>query len=220
MSSRTFTLPDALYDYLVSVSLRETDVLRRLRKETATLPRAHMQIAPEQGQLMALLVQLTGARRCLEVGVFTGYSTLCVAAALPPEGRVVACDVNESWTTVARRYWREAGVAERIEFHLAPALETLDRLLGTGQAGTFDFVFIDADKPNYWNYFERALELLGPGGLVAVDNTLWYGRVADAAHHDADTEAIRAFNRRLHADPRIDISLIPIGDGMTLARKR
>lgn len=220
MSSRTFTLPDALYDYLVSVSLRETDVLRRLRKETATLPRAHMQIAPEQGQLMALLVQLTGARRCLEVGVFTGYSTLCVAAALPPEGRVVACDVNESWTTVARRYWREAGVAERIEFHLAPALETLDRLLGTGQAGTFDFVFIDADKPNYWNYFERALELLGPGGLVAVDNTLWYGRVADAANHDADTEAIRAFNRRLHADPRIDISLIPIGDGMTLARKR
>lgn len=220
MSSRTFTLPDALYDYLVSVSLRETDVLRRLRKETATLPRAHMQIAPEQGQLMALLVQLTGARRCLEVGVFTGYSTLCVAAALPPEGRVVACDVNESWTTVARRYWREAGVAERIELHLAPALETLDRLLGTGQAGTFDFVFIDADKPNYWNYFERALELLGPGGLVAVDNTLWYGRVADAANHDADTEAIRAFNRRLHADPRIDISLIPIGDGMTLARKR
>jgi predicted O-methyltransferase YrrM len=220
MSSRTFTLPDALYDYLVSVSLRETDILRRLRKETAALPRAHMQIAPEQGQLMALLIRLTGARRCLEVGVFTGYSTLCVAAALPPDGRIVACDVNEAWTAIARRYWREAGVAERIELHLAPALDTLDGLIAAGQAGSFDFVFIDADKANYWNYFERALELLHPGGMVAVDNTLWYGRVADASNHDDDTEAIRDFNRRLHEDARVDPSLVPIGDGMTLARKR
>lgn len=220
MSSRTFTLPDTLYEYLLSVSLRETDVLRRLRQETATLPRAHMQIAPEQGQLMALLVRLTGARRCLEVGVFTGYSTLCVAAALPSEGRVIACDVNEEWTAIARRYWREAGVAERIELNLAPALETLDRLLAEGQTGTFDFVFIDADKSNYWNYFERALELLRPGGLAAIDNTLWYGRVADPANQDDETRAIRAFNRRLHADARVDLSLIPIGDGMTLARKQ
>lgn len=220
MSSRTFTLPDALYDYLVSVSLRESDVLRRLRKETATLPRAHMQIAPEQGQLMALLVRLLGARRCLEVGVFTGYSTLCVASALPPDGRIVACDVNEAWTAIARLYWREAGVADRIELCLAPALDTLDRLLAEGEAGAFDFAFIDADKPNYWHYFDRALELLRPGGLIAVDNTLWYGRVADVANHDDETEAIRAFNRRVHDDPRVDVSLVPIGDGMTLALKR
>jgi predicted O-methyltransferase YrrM len=220
MSSRTFTLPDALYDYLVSVSLRESDVLRRLRKETATLPRAHMQIAPEQGQLMALLVRLLGARRCLEVGVFTGYSTLCVASALPPDGRIVACDVNEAWTAIARLYWREAGVADRIELCLAPALDTLDRLLAEGEAGAFDFAFIDADKPNYWHYFDRALELLRPGGLIAVDNTLWYGRVADVANHDDETEAIRAFNRRVHDDTRVDVSLVPIGDGMTLARKR
>ena len=162
MSSRTFTLPDALYDYLVSVSLRESDVLRRLRKETATLPRAHMQIAPEQGQLMALLVRLLGARRCLEVGVFTGYSTLCVASALPPDGRIVACDVNEAWTAIARLYWREAGVADRIELCLAPALDTLDRLLAEGEAGAFDFAFIDADKPNYWHYFDRRSNSFAP----------------------------------------------------------
>ncbi|MET0916838.1 MAG: class I SAM-dependent methyltransferase [Burkholderiales bacterium] len=220
MSSRTFTLSDALYDYVVSVSLRETDLLQRLRKETATLPRAHMQIAPEQGQFMTLLVRLIGAKRCLEIGVFTGYSTLCAVSALPPDGRVVACDVNEEWTAIARRYWNEAGVADRIDLHLAPAVETLDRLLANGQAGRFDFAFIDADKPNYHNYYERALALVRPGGLVAVDNTLWYGRVADAANHDEDTEAIRAFNARLKDDARIELSLVPIGDGMTLALKR
>jgi caffeoyl-CoA O-methyltransferase len=220
MSNRTFTLPDALYDYLVSVSLRESEVLHRLREETAALPNARMQIAPEQGQFMAMLIRIAGARRCLEVGVFTGYSTLCVASALPPDGHIVACDVNEAWTAIARRYWREAGVAERIELNLAPALETLDRLLAEGQAGGFDFVFIDADKPNYCNYFERALALLRPGGLVAIDNTLWYGRVADAGNHDSETEAIRDFNSRLRDDARIDLSLVPIGDGMTLARKR
>lgn len=220
MSSRTFTLPDALYDYLVSVSLRETELLRRLRRETATLPRAQMQIAPEQGQFMALLVRLIGAKNCLEIGVFTGYSTLCTAAALPPGGRVVACDVNEEWTAIARRYWREAGVADRIELHLAPAIETLDRLLAQGQTGSFDFCFIDADKTNYHNYYERALALVRPGGLVAIDNTLWYGRVADPANHDEETEAIRSFNARLAHDERIDLSLLPIGDGMTLALKR
>ena len=220
MSNRTFTLSDALYDYLVLVSLRESDILRRLRTETAALEGAHMQIAPEQGQFMALLVRLMGARRCLEVGVFTGYSTLCVASALPPDGRIVACDVNEHWTAIARRYWREAGVAERIELQLAPAVSTLDRLLANGQAQGFDFAFIDADKPNYGNYYERALALLRPGGLVAVDNTLWSGRVADPTHHDAETEAIRAFNASLKDDPRIALSLVPIGDGMTLALKR
>jgi predicted O-methyltransferase YrrM len=220
MSTRTFTLPDALYEYFVSVSLRESDLLRRLRRETAALERGHMQIAPEQGQFMALLARLMGARRCLEVGVFTGYSTLCVASALPADGRVVACDVNEEWTTIARRYWHEAGVVERIELHLAPAVETLDRLLAEGQAHRFDFAFIDADKPNYGNYYERALVLLRPGGLVAVDNTLWYGRVADPANHDAETEAVRAFNAALKDDARIELSLVPIGDGMTLALKR
>ncbi|HQR52761.1 MAG TPA: class I SAM-dependent methyltransferase [Burkholderiales bacterium] len=220
MTNRTFTLSDSLYDYFASVSLREADILRRLRDETATLPRATMQIAPEQGQFLALLVQLTGARRCLEVGVFTGYSALCVAAALPADGSVVACDVSEEWTAVARRYWEEAGVAERIELKLAPAVETLDRLLANGQSGTFDFAFIDADKPNYSNYFERSLRLVRQGGLIAVDNTLWYGRVADPENHDEDTEAIRRFNRSLHADARIDLSLVPIGDGVTLARKR
>lgn len=220
MTNRTFTLSDSLYDYFASVSLREADILRRLRDETATLPRATMQIAPEQGQFLALLVQLTGARRCLEVGVFTGYSALCVAAALPAGGSVVACDVSEEWTAVARRYWEEAGVAERIELKLAPALETLDRLLANGQSGTFDFAFIDADKSNYSNYFERSLRLVRQGGLIAVDNTLWYGRVADPENHDEDTEAIRRFNRSLHADARIDLSLVPIGDGVTLARKR
>ncbi|MFO1205970.1 MAG: class I SAM-dependent methyltransferase [Burkholderiales bacterium] len=220
MTNRTFTLSDSLYDYFASVSLREADILRRLRDETATLPRATMQIAPEQGQFLALLVQLTGARRCLEVGVFTGYSALCVAAALPADGSVVACDVSEEWTAVARRYWEEAGVAERIEIKLAPAVETLDRLLANGQSGTFDFAFIDADKPNYLNYFERSLRLVRQGGLIAVDNTLWYGRVADPTNHDEDTEAIRSFNRSLHADARIDLSLVPIGDGVTLARKR
>jgi caffeoyl-CoA O-methyltransferase len=220
MSNRTFTLPDALYDYLTAVSLRESDTLRGLRQETATLPRAHMQIAPEQGQFLALLVMLIGARRCLEVGVFTGYSTLCIANALPANGCVIACDISEEWTAIAQRYWHAAGVAERIHLRLAPALETLDCLLAEDQRDTFDFAFIDADKPNYGNYFERSLELLHAGGLIAIDNTLWYGRVADPAHRDEETEAIRALNRKLHVDTRIDLSLVPIGDGVTLARKR
>ena len=220
MANRTITLSDGLYDYLLDVSLREPDVLRRLREETAKIPAANMQIAPEQGQFMALLVELMGARKAIEVGTFTGYSSLSVALALPPDGRLVACDVSAEWTDVARRYWAEAGVADRIDLRLGPALETLDGLIGEGEAGTFDFAFIDADKAGYDAYYERILTLLRPGGLVSVDNVLWSGRVIDTAKQDSDTRAIRAFNEKIHADPRVSLSLVPIGDGLTLARKK
>ncbi len=217
MSNRTLQIDDRLYAYLIENTLRETEVQRRLRDETATMPHAGMQISPEQGQFMALLVELIGARRCLEIGTFTGYSTLTVALALPDDGRVVACDINEEYTTVARRYWQEAGVAGKIELRLAPAVETLDALLAEG--ASFDFAFIDADKGNYENYFERALALVRPGGLIAVDNVLWDGAVADPADDRDDTLAIRAFNAARRQDPRISLSLVPIGDGLTLARK-
>jgi len=210
---------DALYEYLLSVSLRETEVLRRLRAETATDTMARMQSAPEQGQFMALLVQLIGARRCLEVGVYTGYSALWVAQALPPDGRIVACDTSEEWTSIARRYWAEAGVAGRIDLRLAPALATLQGLIDAGQAGSFDFAFIDADKENYANYYEAVLQLLRPGGLMAIDNTLWSGDVADPDKQDADTRAIRELNRQVHADERVAMSLLPVADGLTLALK-
>jgi len=220
MSRRSISITDALYDYLLSVSLREPDLLRQLREETALDPPARMQISPEQGQFMALLARLMGARRCLEIGVFTGYSSLALALALPDDGRILACDVSERWTTVARRYWDAAGVAHKIELKLATALETLERLLGSGAVGTFDFAFIDADKENYVGYYERVLELLRPGGLVVVDNTLWSGRVADPENAEADTVAMRHFNEQLHRDERVDLSLVPVGDGLTLARKR
>jgi caffeoyl-CoA O-methyltransferase len=220
MSNKTFTLPDALYDYVLSVSLREEPVLRRLREETAKDSMAMMQIAPEQGQFMALLVQLMGARKALEVGVYTGYSALCVARALPADGRLVACDISEPWTAVAQRYWREADVIGKIDLRLAPALETLDQLIQAGETGTFDFAFIDADKENYQAYYERVLELLRPGGLIAIDNTLWSGSVIDASCQDPDTRAIRAFNEALHTDSRVHISLVPIADGLTLALKQ
>ena len=220
MSNRTISLTDSLHEYLLEVSLREADLLRRLREETAADPLARMQISPEQGQFMALLARLTGARRCIEVGVFTGYSSICVASALPADGRIVACDVSEHWTSIARRYWVEAGVARKIDLRLAPALETLDALAAAGEAGTYDFVFVDADKTEYVAYYERALVLLRPGGLVVVDNTLWSGRVADPEVADEDTVALRHFNEHLHRDARIDLSLVPIGDGLTLARKR
>ncbi|NHA16115.1 class I SAM-dependent methyltransferase [Thioalkalivibrio sp. XN279] len=220
MSNRTVSLDDALYHYLLGASLREHPALARLRAETATHPQVNMQIAPEQGQFMALLVRLMGASRCIEVGVFTGYSSLAVALALPPGGRIVACDVSDEYTAMARRYWAEAGVSDRIDLRLAPALETLDTLLAEGEAGTCDFAFIDADKEAYPDYYERLLQLLRPGGLIAVDNTLWDGAVADPANQAPDTVAIRAFNARLHGDERIDLSLVPIGDGLTLARKR
>jgi len=219
MSKKTLGLPDPVYDYLLSVSVREPALLKRLREETAKLPMAMMQIAPEQGQLLSLLVQALGPKKCLEVGVFTGYSSLVVALALPADGHITACDVSEEWTSVARRYWQEAGVSQKIDLYLAPALQTLDRLVAHGQAGTYDFAFIDADKESYWGYFERALTLLRVGGIAAIDNTLWSGRPADPKIDDADTSAIRAFNQRLFKDTRVRVSLIPIGDGMTLALK-
>src|SRR6185295_3285977 len=219
MSNKSFGLPARVYDYMLSVSLREPEILRRLRDETAKLPMSMMQIAPEQGQMLSLLVQTLRPRRCLEVGVFTGYSSLVVALALPRGGRITACDVSEEWTSIARRYWEEAGVARKIDLHLAPALQTLDRLVADGQADTYDFAFIDADKGNYWNYYERALTLVKPGGLISIDNTLWSGLPADPKADDANTRAIRAFNKRLFKDTRVHISLVPIGDGMTLALK-
>jgi predicted O-methyltransferase YrrM len=219
MSNRSIGLEPALYDYLLSASLREPAALARLRAETASHPRVNMQIAPEQGQFMALLVKLMGAKRCIEVGVFTGYSSLAVALALPPTGRIVACDVSEEYTQIARRHWEAAGVAGRIDLRIAPALETLDGLLAAGDGG-YDFAFIDADKGAYADYYERLLALLRPGGLIAVDNTLWDGDVADAANQEPDTVAIRAFNEKLRDDERVDLSLVPIGDGLTLARKR
>jgi len=220
MSRRSISLTDSLYDYLLSVSLREPDLLRQLRAETASHPAARMQISPEQGQFMSLLVRLMSARRCLEIGVFTGYSSLAVALALPDDGRIVACDVNERWTAVARRYWEAAGVAHRIDLRLATALDTLEALRAAGESGRFDFAFIDADKENYVGYYERVLDLLRPGGLLLADNTLWSGRVADPENAEADTVALRHFNEHLHRDERVDLSLVPIGDGLTLARKR
>ena len=220
MASRTLNLDDRLYDYLQRVSLREPPVLARLREETAALPGAGMQISPEQGQFMALLIELIGARRVLEVGTFTGYSSLAMAMVLPPDGRIIACDVSEEFTAMARRYWAEAGVADKIELRLAPALQTLDALLAEGQGETFDFAFIDADKVNYDGYYERALELLRPGGLIAVDNVLWDGKVADPDVQDEDTDAIRALNEKIRTDERVTTSLLTIGDGIMLARKR
>jgi predicted O-methyltransferase YrrM len=220
MANRSITVDDRLYDYILANSLREPALLKALREETAKLAQGMMQIAPEQGQFMALLVQLIGARRTIEVGTFTGYSSLVVALALPADGRLVACDVSKEFTDVARRYWAKAGVAGKIDLRLAPALETLDRLLADGEAGRFDFAFIDADKTNYLGYYERCLKLLRPGGLMAIDNVLWSGEVADPKVTDADTAAIRALNSHVHQDTRVSMSLVPIGDGLTLLRKQ
>jgi len=220
MPTSDLTIGDDLWEYMRRVTLREPDVLRRLREETASHPHANMQISPEQGQFMALLMHLIGARRTLEVGVFTGYSSLAVALALPDDGRVIACDVNEEWTSIARRYWREAGMDRKIDLRIRPALETLDDLIATGQGGRFDFAFIDADKHNYVNYYERALVLVRRGGLIAVDNVLWSGRVLDPDDDDADTRAIREFNEKLLTDDRVWLSMLPVRDGLTLACKK
>jgi caffeoyl-CoA O-methyltransferase len=220
MSVATIAMTEALYGYLLKTTLREPELLGRLRAETAALPNAGMQISPEQGQLMGLLIELIGARRTLEVGVFTGYSSTVVALALPEDGKLIACDVSAEWTDVARRYWREAGVESKIELHVQPALQTLDALLASGQTGTFDFAFIDADKTSYDVYYERCLALLRVGGLLAVDNTLWSGAVSDEADQRESTRAIRALNVKIAADARVTTSLIPIGDGLYLARKR
>ena len=220
MSNRTIAVNDALYDYLLRASLREPPLLKRLREETAKHPRATMQISPEQGQFMGLLARLMGAHRCIEVGVFTGYSSLSVALALPADGYILACDVSEEFTAVARRYWKEAGVEKKIELKLAPALTTLDACLKAGEAASYDLAFIDADKSNYGGYYERILKLLRPGGLILVDNVLWDGAVIDQQDKSEDTVAIRAFNEALKKDERVALSMLPVGDGLTLALKR
>lgn len=220
MSDRTLNLDDRLYRYLTEHTAPEHPVQRELREATAGMPQAGMQIAPDQGAFLALLVQLLGAWRTIEIGVFTGYSSLSVALALPPDGRIVACDVSEEWTSMARKFWEKAGVAGKIDLRLAPAVETLDKLIAAGGAGQYDFAFIDADKTGYGAYYERCLTLLRRGGLIAVDNTLWSGAVADPARQDKDTRAIREFNDALRADPRVALSMLPVGDGVTLALKR
>lgn len=219
MSKHTM-LTEPLYQYLWASIDREPEVLRQLREETSVLPLARMQIAPDQGQFMALLVKLVGARRVLEIGTFTGYSALAMALAMPADARIVCCDVSVEWTDIARRYWQQAGISERIELHLQPALQTLDALLGQGEAESFDFAFIDADKESYRVYYERCLQLLRPGGLILVDNVLWAGAVIDSGVQDVDTVAIRAFNAQLRDDDRIDLAMVPVGDGLTLAVKR
>jgi predicted O-methyltransferase YrrM len=218
MTNRTLALDDDLYRYLLDVSLRETPLLQRLREETSALPTARWQIAPEQGQFMALLVQLTGARRILEIGTFTGYSALCMASAMAEDGQMTCCDLPGDYNAIARRYWQEAGVAGRIELRLAPALETLGGLERAGQK--FDLVFIDADKANYPAYLEHALVLVRQGGLILFDNVLWSGRVLEVNPDSADTRAIQALNRTLRHDARVDVSLLPLGDGLFLCRKR
>jgi predicted O-methyltransferase YrrM len=220
VSSRTLQITAELNQYLKRVGVRESAAAVALRNDTARLPMAGMQISPEQGAFMQLLVKLTGVRRALEVGTFTGYSALVVAEALPADGKLIACDVSAEWTAVGRPHWQAAGVADKIELHLAPALTTLDGLLADGAAGSFDMAFIDADKSNYDAYYERALQLVRAGGLIGVDNTLWGGAVADTTRQDADTVAIRALNDKIHSDTRVDCVLLPIGDGLTLARKR
>ena len=220
MTNKTIGLSDELAAYVVEVGTREPDVLARLRAETAALPEHRMQVAPEQGAFLAMLVELIGARRCLEVGTFTGYSSLAVALALPEDGRLVCCDVSEEWTSIARRYWLEAGVAGRIDLRIAPAAETLDGLLASGAESTYDFAFVDADKSGYDGYYERLLRLVRPGGLIAFDNTLWGGRVLEADAEDEDTRALQALNRKLAGDQRISLCLLPVADGVTLARRR
>jgi caffeoyl-CoA O-methyltransferase len=220
MSSTSIGLSDALQDYLLSISLRESALMQQLREETAEHPKAEMQIAPEQAQFLQFLVQLIGARRTLEVGVFTGYSALAVAEVLPTTGTLVACDISEEYTQVARRYWAEAGVDEIVDLRLAPAAETLAHLLADDQAGTFDFAFIDADKESYDTYYERALELLRPGGVMALDNVFRDGRVVGDRSDDESVRAIQVLNEKIHDDERVALSVLPLADGVTLAMKR
>jgi caffeoyl-CoA O-methyltransferase len=220
MTSKSIGLPDAVHAYVLRWGLREPAILARLREETAAHPCSSMQIAPEQGAVLALLVELLGARRCLEIGTFTGYSSLAVALALPDDGRLVCCDVSDDYTSVARRYWAEAGVADRVDLRLGPAIESLDRLLADGAGGTFDLAFIDADKPSYPAYWERCLELVRPGGVIAIDNVLWGGRVADPSADDDSTRTLRRVNEMVAADQRVRHVLLAIADGMTIARKR
>jgi len=220
MSTRPTPLTNDLHRYLLDVSLREPPAIARLREETSRFPEGGMQTSPEQGQFLSFLVRMLQARSVLEIGVFTGHSTAWMALGLPEGGRIIACDRSQEWTAIARRYWAELGVAGRIELRIEGARRVVESLLREGREGSVDFIFVDADKPNYEFYFERGLQLLRPGGIVAFDNTLWHARVIDPANHEPDTEAIRTFNRKLKEDQRVDISLVPIGDGLTLARKR
>ena len=220
MSAQHLQVTDALIEYVRSVSSPEPEFMVRLRRETALDSAGRMQITPEQGLLLGMLVRVSGARRCIEVGVFTGYSALSVARALPADGQLIACDISETWTVIARKYWREAGLESKIDLRLGPALETLQALLAGGEAGKFDFAFIDADKANYAAYYDLLMTLIRPGGLIAIDNVLWYGRVIDSRENDIDTAAIRSLNAKLAADPRIHLCMLPIGDGLTLALKK
>src|SRR5689334_22402798 len=219
MARRSLELDDRLCDYLVQFGTRESDLLKDLRNETAKMPGAGMQIGPEQGAFMGLLVELTQAKRALEIGTFTGYSSLCIAGALPADGKLICCDVSEEYTRIARDYWRRAGLESKIELRLGPAVATLDALIDAN-VEAFDFVFIDADKTNYANYYDRAMQLVRPGGLIAIDNVLWGGDVAKPEENDEDTRAIRALNEKVRSDDRVTLALVPIGDGLTLARKR
>ncbi|MEX0914258.1 MAG: class I SAM-dependent methyltransferase [Wenzhouxiangellaceae bacterium] len=220
MSNRSIGLDSNVYSYLLDNSLREHPLLAELRDETAQLPQSNMQIAPEQGQFMAMLARIIGARRYLEVGTFTGYSALAVTLAMSQQGEATCLDISEEWTTIAQRYWIRAGLADRIHLHLRPAAETLESLIRDGWSGDYDMAFIDADKTGYIDYYDACLTLVRPGGLILVDNTLWDGKVAVEGEQDEDTRAIGAFNRHVHADDRVDLSLVPIGDGVTIARKR
>lgn len=220
MSPKTISLSEAVSNYLQAVTVNEPPVLRELREETQKLPGAGMQIAPEQGQFMRLLVQLLGAKRCLEVGVYTGYSSISVALGLPADGLLIACDVNPETSSIARRYWERAGVLHKMRLELRPAVQTLTSLIDSKQSGSYDFAFIDADKESYEIYYELCLTLLRPGGLIALDNALWDGRVADPSVRDSSTSAIRAVNAKVIADDRVFSSLVPIGDGLLLARKK
>ena len=219
MSSHNAYIEESIYSYLLENSLRELPVLKKLREETQKMPLGRMQISPDQGQLMSMLVQLIVPNKIIEVGTFTGYSSLVMALALPENGKIVACDISEKYTSKARLFWKEAGVADKIELRLGHASESLEKMLNEGLSGTFDMAFIDADKENYKIYYEKCLELLRPGGLIMIDNVLWYGRPADPNASDADTVAIREFNKIVYKDSRVDISLLSIGDGLTLARK-
>ncbi len=220
MANKTIGISNELAAYVVEVGTREPEVLARLRQETASMPQHGMQIAPEEGAFLAMLVELMGARRCLEIGTFTGYSATAVALALPEDGKLVCCDVSEDWTSMARKFWSEAGVSDKIDLHIAPAADTLDRLLADGEEATYDFAFVDADKTGYDGYYERLLKLVRPGGLIAFDNTLWDGKVLDRSAEDEDTRALQALNLKLAGDERIALCLLPVADGVTLARRR
>lgn len=218
--NKVITFTDELYDYLLTHTLRETDAQRELRERTAEMPEAELQIAAEQSSVLALLARLVGAKRAIEIGVFTGYSALTVAQCLPPDGTLIACDVSDEWTGIGRPFWEQDGVADRIDLRLAPALETLDRLHADGQAGMFDFAFIDADKGNASNYYERCLSLVRSGGVICVDNTLWGGMIADPERQDADTRAMREINASVQQDERVHMALVNVGDGMLIAMKK